>query len=60
MIRGWFTVAYQPAKQPKWDEIRKTLMDRSDPAGQANALEQLVLLSDTENIPPLGQRRRPM
>lgn len=52
MIRGWFTVAYQPEKQPKWDEIRKALMDRENTKGQAEALEQLVLLSYTENIPP--------
>lgn len=52
MIRGWFTVAYQPEKQPKWDEIRKALMDRENTEGQAKALEQLVLLSYSETIPP--------
>lgn len=52
MIRGWFTIAYQPEKQPKWDEIRKQLMDRSYPVNQAKALEQLVLLSYSETIPP--------
>ncbi|KAK8891666.1 hypothetical protein M9Y10_028886 [Tritrichomonas musculus] len=52
MIRGWFTIAYQPEKQPKWDEIRKRLMDRSNPMNQASALEQLVLLSYSETIPP--------
>ena len=52
MIRGWFTVAYQPEKQPKWDEIRTAIMDRENTKGQADALQQLVLLSYTENIPP--------
>jgi coatomer subunit beta len=52
MLPGWFTVAYQPERQAKWDEIRKSLMDRSDPSTQASALEQLVLLSYTESIPP--------
>ena len=51
MIRGWFTIAYQPDKQPKWDEIRSMLMNRSNPSLQADALEQLVLYSYSETIP---------
>jgi coatomer subunit beta len=52
MLRGWFTLAYQPERQAKWDEIRKFLMERSNPSVQVGALEQLVLLSYTETIPP--------
>lgn len=52
MIRGWFTIAYQPDQQPKWDAIREKLMDRSRPSNQADALKQLVLLSYSETIPP--------
>jgi len=52
MLRGWFTLYYQPEKQPKWDSIRTELMNRSNPAGQAAALEQLVLLGYSESIPP--------
>lgn len=52
MIRGWFTVAYQPEKQPKWDQIAKDLKTLQNPKIQANALKELVLLSYTENIPP--------
>ena len=52
MLRGWFTVSYQPDKQPKWETIRNDLMNRSNPQAQADALEQLVLLSHSETIPP--------
>ena len=52
MLKGWFSVHYQPEKQPKWDALRNDLMDRKDPAKQANALEQIVLLSFSEAIPP--------
>lgn len=52
MIRGWFTVAYQPNNQPKWEELRSQIMTRNDPSIQAKALEQLLLLSYSESIPP--------
>ena len=52
MLKGWFSVHYQPEKQPKWDALRNDLMDRKDPSKQANALEQIVLLSFSEAIPP--------
>ncbi|KAH0793843.1 coatomer subunit beta-1-like [Histomonas meleagridis] len=51
MIRGWFTLAYQPDKQPKWNEISKDLKSLQSPEIQARALEQLVLLSYSETIP---------
>ena len=52
MLKGWFSVHYQPEKQPKWDALRKDLMQRNDPDKQADALEQIVLLSFSEAIPP--------
>ena len=51
MLRGWYTVAYQPENQPKWDDIRREIEDRSDPTKQADALHRLVLLSYSEQIP---------
>lgn len=52
MLKGWFSVNYQPDKQPKWDDLRKQLTNRNEPAKQAEALEQIVLLSFTESVPP--------
>jgi coatomer subunit beta len=51
-LKGWFSVHYQPEKQPKWDALRNDLIQRNNPEKQAEALQQIVLLSFSEAIPP--------